>query len=230
MNIAIVLSGGTGTRLGYKTPKQYIKVGDKAIIEYCLETFENNPETDGIIIVAADEWQDIIQKWIAKRQISKFISFAKAGSSRQHSIWNALQVIKKIEADTDINILIHDAARPNLSNDLIEKCFSELSIADGVMPVLPVKDTVYLSEDKKCISSLLNRDQLFAGQAPEGFNFEKYYELHIDMSEEELSVIRGSSEIAYKNNLKINLIAGDEHNYKITTEADLEKFKAEMGD
>ena len=228
MNIAIILSGGAGTRLGYAIPKQYIEVGEKAIIQYCLNTFQNNLVVDGIIIVAAQEWQDTIYKWIEEDKISKFFAFADAGSSRQHSIFNALNIINNLKEKSDIKIIIHDAARPNLSNKLICQCFEELNNADGVMPVLSVKDTIYFSEDGKSIAALMNRDKLFAGQAPESFCFEKYYRLHMGLTELELANIRGSSEIAYKNELKIKLIPGDECNYKITTEEDLAKFRLEQ--
>ena len=230
MNIAIILSGGTGTRLGYKIPKQYIEINKKPIIQHCIETFERNTKTDQIVVVAATEWQAYIDEIIKKQNITKFFSFAEAGSSRQHSIVNGLEVIYKANFQGKVNVIIHDAARPNLTNETINKCYDGLLEADGVMPVLPVKDTMYLSEDGKTIKSLLNRDQLFGGQAPESFDFEKYYKMHAGLTEQELSLVRGSSEIAYRNGLKMLLIAGDEHNYKITTESDLEKFKMEIGE
>lgn len=230
MNIAIILSGGTGTRLGYKIPKQYIEVNNKPIIQHCIETFQNNAKTACIVIVAATEWQVYIDEIIKRENITKFFSFAEAGSSRQHSIVNGLEVIHKANFHEKVNVIIHDAARPNLTHEMIDKCYDGLLEADGVMPVLPVKDTMYLSEDGKTITSLLNRDQLFGGQAPESFVFDKYYQIHVGMTEQELSLVRGSSEIAYKNGLKMLLITGDEHNYKITTESDLEKFRMEIGE
>lgn len=126
------------------------------------------------------------------------------------------------------NIIIHDAARPNVSERIISQCMDKLSEYDGAMPVLPVKDTIYLSENGENITSLLNRDQLYAGQAPESFKYGKYLEIHNGMTEEDLSKVRGSSEIAYRHGLKICMIPGDECNYKITTKKDLNKFVREM--
>ena len=97
--------------------------------------------------------------------------------------------------------------------------------ADGVLPVVPVKDTLYQSKDGKSITSLLNRNELFAGQAPEAFRFGKYLELHEQMPREELLKINGSTEIAYKGGLKIKLIKGDVMNFKITTPEDLTNFE-----
>lgn len=228
MNIAIILAGGTGSRLGGDIPKQYIKVSGKPIISYGLNKYEVHKQIDGIVIVASEVWQDYIEKWIKKDNLKKFLGFAPAGSSRQHSILNGLMKAKDIGAKENDNVIIHDAARPNVSEDMIAQCIDCLAYYDAVMPVLPVKDTIYLSENGKSITSLLNRDQLYAGQAPESFKFGKYFDIHNGLTEVDLADIRGSSELAYRNCLNIHMIDGDEHNYKITTKEDLIKFVKEM--
>lgn len=228
MNIAIILAGGTGTRLGGDIPKQYIEISGKPIISYCLDKFEEHKQIDNITVVASDMWQDYIMSWIKKNNLKKFFGFAPAGSSRQHSIVNGMVKAQSIGATKDDNIIIHDAARPNVSEAIISQCIESLANYDGVMPVLSVKDTIYLSENGENITSLLNRDQLYAGQAPESFKYGKYFEIHNGMTEVDLAMVRGSSEIAYKHGLKIRMIPGDEHNYKITTKEDLNKFVKEM--
>lgn len=222
MNTAIILAGGIGTRLGGDIPKQYLEVANKPIIAYCLEKFEQNKSIDAIVIVAAKEWQDYITQNL--KNIFKFHAFANAGQSRQHSILNGLNVCP---AKTK-NIVIHDAARPNVTDELIDDCIMGLDEYDGVMPVLPVKDTIYYSDNGLEIGDLLNRDCLYAGQAPESFNYKKYISLHNGLSDDELNAVRGSSEIAFRNNLKVKLVKGDENNYKITTGVDLEKFVSEV--
>ena len=197
-------------------------MGGKPIITYCLEKFENNEVIDEIVIVAADDWQKFITDNMG--EISKFRCFAPAGDSRQHSIFNGL---KAANPNTS-NVIVHDAARPNVSDETITECINGLKDYDGVMPALTVKDTIYFSETGEYISSLLKRDQLFAGQAPESFRYDKYFSIHQGMTVEDLGKVRGSSEIAFKNGLKIKMIKGDEHNYKITTMVDLDKFKSEV--
>lgn len=228
MNIAIILAGGTGTRIGTDIPKQYIKVLGKPIILYCLEKFESHRQIDNIVVVASEIWQNYIMSWIKQESLAKFSCFAPAGSSRQHSIVNGLIKAKSIGATQNDNIIIHDAARPNVSENIISQCIEGLSGYDGVMPVLPVKDTIYLSKDGEQITSLLNRDQLYAGQAPESFKYGKYFEINNGMTEADLSKVKGSSEIAYRHGLKIRMIQGDEHNYKITTKEDMNKFIKEI--
>lgn len=228
MNIAIILAGGVGSRM--KTidrPKQYIEVKGRPIINYCLRTFQRHKEVDEIYIVADVSWQDYIIDWIKKDKITKFCGFAPAGKSRQHSIYNGLIACEQSAGEEDV-VIIHDAARPFVTEEIIDECIAGAKEMDGAMPVITVKDTVYCSKDGKSIASLLERSQLFAGQAPESFRYGKYRRIHDAATDEELANTRGSSEIAYKNGMEIRLFPGAEKNFKITTMEDLTNFEAEL--
>ena len=226
MNIAIILSGGVGSRMGLNLPKQYVLVNDQPVINYCLKTFLDNEMTNAIVIGVADEWKDFVMEYVAKLNPLKPIYYAQPGETRQYSIYNALKVVRKSGfADEDI-VLIHDAARPLVSNDLINRCYNGCKEADGIMPVNPVKDTTYLSEDGKHIQSLLNRSHLWGGQAPEAFRFGKYINVHDEMPREELLKINGSTEIAFKAGLDCKMVEGDPMKFKITTPEDLSSFEA----
>lgn len=228
MNIAIILSGGIGSRVGASVPKQYVLVGKRPIISYCYDTFLASKLIHGIIIVAATEWQSfLIEKMELKKD--KFLGFALPGDTRQESVLNGLERASQfLKTDEDI-VIIHDAARPNLRKELLELMVEKNRFYDGVLPVLPSKDTLYYSNDGSMISALLEREKIFAGQSPESFVFAKYYAINKEASRDELSATRGSSEIAFKHNLSICIIPGDESNYKITTKHDLSKFINENG-
>lgn len=222
MNVAIILSGGVGTRFGSSVPKQYLEVNSKPIIMYSIEKFDLNKTIDEIVIVVAKEWEEFVKKNIELSNISKRISYAPAGVSRQNSIYNGLIVCKKLN-NVD-NVIIHDAARPCVSQRIITECMENLNDYDGVMPCIPVKDTIYLSRDGNQIHELLNRDELYAGQAPEAFKFKKYLDANESMITK-LESIRGSSELAFKCNMSIKIIKGEERNFKITTVEDLSLFE-----
>lgn len=226
MNIAIILSGGVGSRMGLNIPKQYVIVNGQPVISYCLRTFLEDDLTDAIVIGVADEWKDFVVESVAKLAPSKVVLYAQPGETRQFSIYNALQVVKKNGFSDDDIVLIHDAARPLVSHDLISRCYNGCKEADGVMPVIPVKDTTYLSKDGKTIDSLLDRRQLWAGQAPEAFAFGKYLKAHDDMNRGDLLKINGSTELAYKAGLRCHMVAGDPMNFKITTPEDLSNFES----
>lgn len=201
-------------------PKQYLMVCGRPIIDYVLRAFQRHNAIDAIVVVAAGPWRDFIDHQLAESDITKFAGYADPGETRQFSIWNGLKRIKELIPNTN-KVIIHDAARPVLPERTITECLAGLDAADGVMPVLPLKDTCYQSEDGVHITGFLPRNQLFAGQAPEAFRFSPYLEAHYKMAEEALMQISGSSELAYKCGLKVALIKGSEKNIKITTPEDL---------
>lgn len=226
MNISIILSGGVGSRMGLNIPKQYVLVNGEPVIIYCIKTFLENEQTDAIVIGVADEWKEFVQENIKKLDPKKPIYYSQPGETRQYSIYNALKAIRLNGYSDDDIVIIHDAARPLVSHELINRCYAGCMEADGVMPVIPVKDTTYLSEDGKHIQSLLNRSHLWSGQAPEAFRLGKYLKLHDEMQREELLLINGSTEIAYKAGLNCQMVEGDPMNFKITTPEDLSNFEA----
>lgn len=225
MNVALLLSGGTGTRLGTDIPKQYLEVGGKRMIAYCIEQLSLHDGIDAIRIVAAPEWQELITESLKDSDINKkFHGFSNPGENRQLSIWNGLVDIKNEIQDVSL-VLIHDAARPLLSEKLVTDCLHAVAGHEGVLPVLPMKDTVYASSDGKSITSLLKRSEIYAGQAPELFCFEKYYEANLRLLPDAIRQINGSTEPAIMAGMDIALIPGDENNFKVTTQADLERLR-----
>ena len=225
MTIALILSGGTGTRLGAEIPKQYIEVKGRPVISYCLETLFDHEQVAEVQIVADPAWQQYLSEEVHKlRAADKFRGFSSPGATRQLSIYNGLTDILQYASKGDI-VIVHDAARPCLSEDMISRGIAACNGHDGVLPVLPMKDTVYLSEDGRTVSSLLNRSQVFAGQAPEFFLLGKYYDANTCLLPEKILAINGSTEPAILAGLDIAMITGDEGNFKITTKADLERFQ-----
>ncbi len=232
MNIALVLSGGTGTRVGGDIPKQYVKINDRMIITFCLNMFDRHDRVDAIWVVAAEEWQPTILEEYKRtgQDTSKLAGFSSPGKTRQLSILNGLRDINIYTqartdiTDTDPVIIIHDAARPNLTAQFVNECLDAIEGYDGVMPVLPMKDTVYYSNDGIKVDRLLDRGRIFAGQAPEIYRLRKYLDANEQLFPDKLMKINGSTEPAVIAGMSVALIPGDENNYKITTRKDLESF------
>ncbi len=227
---AVLLSGGRGTRLGEDIPKQYLKVSRKMIIEYSMETLLNSDEVDSLVIVADSSWEEELISVIKRKKHSeKFIGFAKPGEIRQMSIYNGLMKLKETALDQDI-VLIQDAARPRLKFDLINRMAEKIygsDECDGVLPVLPMKDTVYMVDGSGKLSSLLDRKSVVAGQAPELFLFGKYLKANEKLIESgRMMSINGSSEVAFLAGMNVITIPGDEGNFKITTKEDLRRFRS----
>ena len=236
MTIALILSGGTGTRLGGDIPKQYIKVKGRMLIAFCLDMFAKHPNVDGIWIVAAKEWQNEISEECKHQGIdaNKIKGFSLPGDTRQLSILNGLRdidkYVKSLDEDSkDPVIIIHDAARPNLTAEYVSKCLDAMEGYDGVMPTLPMKDTVYYSTSGTSVDKLLDRSCIYAGQAPELYRLHNYLEANEKLLPEEIRTINGSTEPAVLAGLKVAMIPGDENNYKVTTRKDLERFMQDIG-
>lgn len=245
----ILLSGGVGARLGASTPKQYIEVNGKPILEYTLNAVKAWKAMDSLIIVADRQWweyiDDVVRRVFSEELREKdiqgqfcekfmFLGFAEPGKNRQLSIYNALLAIKDY-MDKDAVVMIHDGVRPCLSSELINRCGDTMNrynslngCNDGVMPYLEVKDTVYIKDADGNISGMLDRGSLAAGQTPEFFDYGKYLKANEDLSEEEMLLIHGSTEPAVKAGMKIALVPGDEGNFKITTPEDLERFSQRL--
>lgn len=248
MNTALLLSGGNGNRLHMDIPKQYIPVCGRMLVTYALEPLLVSTHIDAVMVVAGDEWREAILEDAEKAGLDtgKISGFAAPGANRQCSIVNGLRTVLRMregetggakadrqDADsigmrgTD-TVLIHDAARPFLSRKLIGECYAALAGHDGVMPVLPMKDTVYLSSDGKQADGLLERRAVYAGQAPELFLLEKYYQANRALLPERIMEVSGSAQPAVMAGMDIAMIPGDEGNFKVTTEADLQRFRAYM--
>ena len=224
MNIGVILAGGTGTRMNDNCPKQYMKIKNRPIISYTMSKFGESYAVDCVVIVADESWYSFIEKWIPEDLNGKPYYFARPGKTRQHSIYNAINVAAQFAEYNDI-LIIHDAARPMVDTETITKCVDEARSFGGAMPVIPVKDTVYMSKDGEQIDGLLNRKELYAGQAPEAFVFGRFLEIHEEAADEEIANCRGTSEIAYKHGMLVKIFEGRVENFKITDKNDFERFK-----
>ena len=241
MNIVVILAGGTGSRADAPIPKQYVEVGGRPMIAFCLETFFAHEEIHGVQIVADEAWRDYILGYV--RQIEsgsaaladarqaeeesavpgKFRGFSEPGENRQMSIFHALSDIRDYAKETD-TVIIHDAARPYVKAAQISRLLADMEGHEGAIPVLPMKDTVYMT-DGECICGLLDRARVCAGQAPEAFLLGRYYEANRALLPDRILSVVGSTEPAVLAGMDIRLSEGDEGNIKVTTEKDMADFK-----
>lgn len=227
MNIAILLSGGIGTRAGLKIPKQYIKVNGRMIISYPLQTILTCEKISRIQIVAADRWRDIIRREIerfAKLGLDMRYGFSDPGETRQLSVYHALLDLRGILKDDDY-ILIHDAARPFVSDELIKGTLAAAIGHDGAMPVLPATDTMYRSTDGIKLNGCIPREQIYAGQAPEAFLFGPYLKANETLMPDRIRRINGSTEPALMAGLDVAILPGEPSNFKVTVAEDMDRVR-----
>ena len=204
------------------------------MVTWALKALLECDSVDSVYIVAEHEWRELIEgdAYKAGLDAGKIGGYAIPGTNRQTSILNGMQeIIRSVDEKVDVSamndgntVLIHDAARPFVTVKLLNECYEALPGHDGVIPVLPMKDTVYLSEDGLAVSELLDRRKVFAGQAPELFRLKSYYDANLALLPDRITQINGASEPAFLAGMDIVMIAGDETNIKITTDSDLGKY------
>ncbi len=223
INIAIIVAGGSGTRIGLETPKQYLKINDKYILEKTISAFISNYLIDFIQIVIAENHLNFYNEAISKiSDNEKLLPVIFGGQNRQNSVQNGLIAISKLNPK---NVLIHDAVRPFLSQDLITNIINKLNqeVYKACIPVVKITDSVKELKDELIHKNIL-RENLAIAQTPQGFDFELIYNLHHKYSDKNLSDDSWLVELAQE---KICVIDGEKSNYKITTMEDLERARKE---
>lgn len=227
MNTAVLLSGGAGTRVGLKTPKQYIEINGRMIISYPLQTILCCEQITWIQIVAAKQWRARIHKEMerfAEKGLVKPYTFSDPGDTRQLSIYNALEDLRDILTEDDY-VLIHDAARPFVSGELLNNTLNTAKGHDGAIPVLPATDTMYRSIDGKTLSGCIPRKQIYAGQAPEAFRFGPYLKANEALMPDRIRRINGSTEPALMAGLDMAILPGEPSNFKVTVAEDMDRVR-----
>lgn len=221
MNIALIVAAGSSIRMRKETPKQFLLFEDKPLFVYSALAFNENKEIDSIVIVTTSQYISQVEEWCEQYQINKVKYVVKGGQTRQESVYNGLLAMKKIAKDDDI-VLIHDAARPLINQQIINDNISCCLKFGAVTTVIPANDTIIHSCDGECIDDVLNRKELYQCQTPQTFKY---------------SIIKKAHEAAQNNNAtddtqlvlpnhKIHFVQGNKANFKVTTPEDLILLKA----
>lgn len=223
MNIALIVAGGSGTRLKTANqPKQFIDINGKPLLTYSISAFENHPKIDAIVIVVINEYIDLVKKWCNQYNFLKVKAVISGGSTRQESVFNGLKEIKSFAKDDDI-VLIHDAARPLISKEIINNNIEACLKHDAVTTALLSKDTVIHSINQQSINDVPNRKELYQSQTPQTFKLSLILEAHqknnSDNATDDAQLVLGLGKDVF-------IIEGSSLNFKVTTDEDLTMLKA----
>ncbi|MBD5405759.1 2-C-methyl-D-erythritol 4-phosphate cytidylyltransferase [bacterium] len=220
-NIAIILAGGIGSRMGnVNLPKQFLKIGDIPIIIMTLQNILKTKLFDKTIIAIHKDWVDFLKELLNRFKIdSSKINIVIGGKERLDSIENVLYKIKNNTNKDDI-VVICDAARPFITKDMLNNSIIKAQQYDVAIATIPAKDTMVISENNIVID-IPNRNNMFNVQTPESFKFGLLYDAMKTLTAQERQSITCSSQICEKKGIPIHSFSGDERNIKITTMIDL---------
>lgn len=177
-NIALIIAGGVGARMGQDIPKQFINVHDKPVIIYTLETFQKHPQIDAIEVVCLDGWHDVLRAYAKQFGISKLENVVSGGRNGQDSIRNGLyDIAERYRSDDDV-VLIHDAIRPMVSADVITDNIRVCRQYGNAITVVPCTAAMLKTYDSLSTEEQVPRDNLKITQTPQAFFLKDICEAH----------------------------------------------------
>ncbi|MBE5869415.1 MAG: 2-C-methyl-D-erythritol 4-phosphate cytidylyltransferase [Lachnospiraceae bacterium] len=226
---AIVLAAGVGKRMQSNVAKQYMILGDKPVIWYALQTFEQNERiTDVILVVGKGEIPYGRSEIVEKYGFQKVISVVEGGAERYLSVWNGLQAMRKTGQIADY-VFIHDGARPFLNEQMIEETYREVTEYGACVVGMPVKDTIKVADEEGIAVKTPERKSLWAVQTPQVFRGElilEAYKTLIDRLEHKkvgpvFTVTDDAMVVETMLQHPVKLVTGSYENIKITTPEDM---------
>ena len=225
MNIAILIAGGSGLRMGLNIPKQFLKVYDKPVIVYTMEAFQKHPEIDKIIVVCKEGWQKELKSYAKEFNITKLSCIVSGGKVRQDSVKNGLLKAKELFSNDDI-VLIHDGNRPLVSQEIISENIEKCICYGNAITAIPCIEAMAITENNIDSTSHVNRDKLRRTQTPQAFKLGDVFSAYEEAEKKGITNTLSSCTLYIEIGRKIYFSAGSEKNIKLTTPEDIDIFKA----
>jgi len=208
MNTALIIAGGSGARMHQDIPKQFLTVNEKPVIVYTLEAFQKAPEIDVIAVVCISGWEQVLWAYANQFNITKLKHVVPGGENGQASIRNGVFELEKNYSKDDV-VLIHDAIRPMVSEEIISDCIVKTKQFGCAIASVPCAEAMLETEDGILADKSYPRENLKRTQTPQGFtNSVASCTLMIEMGQ------------------RVYFSAGSEKNIKLTTVEDIDIFKA----
>ena len=216
MNGVVIVAAGTGSRMNMGLSKQFIKIEGKEVIAYTIEKFYNNPNIEDIVVVVKEEECEFFKKEILDKYNFKNIKIAYGGKERQDSVYNGLKLLD----EKCSFVLIHDGARPFVSDKIIKNSIEEVKNHKAIVVGVPVKDTIKVIDNDKNIVDTPNRSVLWAVQTPQTFDYNILLDAYDDAFK---NGFYGTDDamLVERIGYKVKMVEGSYNNIKITTQEDL---------
>ena len=229
MNIAIIIAGGSGSRMGQDIPKQFINVYDKPILIYTLEGFQNHPQIDEIEVVCIDGWHDVVWAYAKQFHIDKLKWIVSGGSTGQESIRNGVYNLEG-KINPNDNVIIHDGIRPLIEPSVLTDVISKCNQFGNAVTSMPYNEQIFVVDENNpnVTTKFIPRETLRRVSTPQAYKFDLLDKKYHEAFEKEIGIY-GSH---YANTMMVELgvtlhfAAGSDKNIKLTTKDDLELFKA----
>ncbi len=225
MTIALIIAGGSGTRMHQDIPKQFLTVNDRPVIVYTLEAFQRHPEIDAIAVVCIEGWEQVLRAYAAQYGITKLKWVFPGGENGQASIRSGVFGLEQSCKAEDL-VLVHDAIRPLVSAEIISDCISKARRYGSAIATIPCAEAMLETADGETAKASYPRSQLRRTQTPQGFPLGKLCALHRKAAQAGITDSIASCTLAIELGEEVHFSAGSEKNIKLTTVEDIDIFKA----
>jgi 2-C-methyl-D-erythritol 4-phosphate cytidylyltransferase len=217
--VAIILAGGTGSRFGGDLPKQFEKIGERTIIEHSVAAFDDHPQIDEIVIVIHPDHVDRTEKMM--NSFSKVKAIIPGGQTRSLSSFAGIEFFNEYQPDT--KILIHDAARPFVSGDIISNVIKALDSHKAVNVAVSIPDTVIETDRTGKMKNIPQRSSLKLVQTPQGFILSVIAKAYETAFKDPAFIATDDCGVVfnYLKDIDIFIIEGEKRNMKITERSDI---------
>ncbi len=224
----VVVAAGSGSRASAagEAPKQYRRLAGRAVLARTLDVFLAHPAVTRVVVAIGASHEDLWTEATADlRADPRLAAPVSGGATRQASV---LAGLRALALDATDLVLVHDAARPFVTADILDRCIARLAEAEGALVAVPVVDTMKRAEPDGRIAATVSRDGLWAAQTPQGFRFAALHAAHEKAAAEGLDGFTDDAAIAEWAGLDVRIVEGDAANLKITTNADLARAEARI--
>jgi len=225
MNIALIIAGGKSERLKQDVPKQFLHIDDKPVIIYTMEAFQQHPSIDAILVVCLDGWHEILRAYAKQYKITKLDWIVSGGATGHDSIHNGLVELKMHCKDDDV-ILVHDANRPLVSQDIISDGLSVYSKYGSAVTAIPCTEVVFKSMDGNTLDEEVPRELLKRAQTPQIFSLGKLWWAHGEAEKRNIKNPVTSCSLLKTLGEPLYFSLGSEKNVRITTTDDIDIIRA----
>lgn len=224
-NIALLIAGGSGARMHQDIPKQFLTVNEKPVIAYTLDAFQKHADIDSIAVVCIEGWEQVLWAYARQFNITKLQYVVPGGENGQSSIRNGVFELEKHFNKDDI-VLIHDAIRPMVSQEIISDCIIKTRKYGCAIATIPCAEAMMQTVDGIISTGSYPRDNLKRTQTPQGFPVGKICDMHRLALERGITNSVASCTLMIELGEQVYFSAGSEKNIKLTTVEDIDIFKA----
>lgn len=229
MNIALIIAGGVGNRMGQDIPKQFIHVDNCPVIIHTMMCFQKHPDIQAIAVVCLNGWETVLQSYANQFGITKLKWIFQGGSTGMESIHNGIYGLKDAGCDDEDLVLIHDSIRPLLSQDIISGNIAICKAYGNAITGIKCREAILESEDGFTSQASIPRDKLIRTQTPQTFRLKNIIAAHEEAKKKGvINSVASCTLMAELGNREMYIVPGSEKNIKITTVEDLEILKALM--